>query len=88
MAAERGQASSLVNAGFRAPRVEEKEKTRVKGREGGRGGGDQRDRRPRLIERKRTNKRSTKRTRSAGERAKLLDGEIHRDNLIPGLRCG
>lgn len=31
MAAERGQASSLVNAGFRAPRVEEKEKTRVKG---------------------------------------------------------
>lgn len=31
MAAERGQASSLVNAGFRAPRVEEKEKTRAKG---------------------------------------------------------
>lgn len=82
MAAERGQASSLVNAGFRAPRVEEKEKTRVKG------GGDQGDRRPRLIERMKTNKRSTKRTRSAGERAKLLDGEIHRDNLIPGLRCG
>lgn len=40
MAAERGQASSLVNAGFRAPRVEEKEKTRAKGETketGGRG---------------------------------------------------
>lgn len=82
MAAERGQASSLVNAGFRAPPVEEKEKTR------GKGGGDQGDRRPRLIERKKTNKRSAKRVRSAGEGAKLLDGEIHRDNLIPGLRCG
>lgn len=79
MAAERGQAS-LVNAGFRAPRVEEKEKTRAKG---GQGNG-----RPRLIERKKTNKRSAKQARSAGEGAKLLDGEIHRDNLIPGLRCG
>lgn len=83
MAAEREQASSLVNAGFRAPRVQEKEKTRVKGER------DQGDRRPRLIERKKTNKRSARsRARSAGERAKLLDGEIHRDNLIPGLRCG
>jgi len=84
MAAEKGQASSLVNAGFRAPRVEEKEKTRVKGG----GARDQGDRRPRLIERKKTNKRRAKRARSAGQRAKLLDGEIHRDNLIPGLRCG
>lgn len=49
---------------------------------------DQGDGRPRLIERKKTNKRSAKEARSAGERAKLLDGEIHRDNLIPGLRCG
>jgi len=31
MAAERGQASSLVNAGFRAPFVREREKTRAKG---------------------------------------------------------
>lgn len=23
-----------------------------------------------------------------GKRVKLLDDEIHRDNLIPGLRCG
>lgn len=82
MAAERGQAS-LVNAGFRAPRVEEKEKTKGEG-----GGGEQENGRPRLIERKKTNKRSPKRARSAGEGAKILDGEIHRDNLIPGLRCG
>lgn len=63
-------------------RKDEKGKRKEKESERGRG-----NKRSRLIEKK-TNKRNAKWGKGRGRRAKLLDGEIHRDNLIRGLRCG
>lgn len=78
------RASSLVNASFRAP-LRQRKKRQERKRENDESERGRGNKRPRLIERKKTNKRGT---RDAGKGAKLLDGEIHRDNLIRGLRCG